>query len=145
MFRLILGQVMPKSKIGDQLENTAYECMEHLAKLWMFPDAEEVNHWRKEVWGFYKNVPRVKPRNKYPKPEFVFDCIWTRNQNELSRTIKSVPDIEDELVPNTTRVKDVEGLERAMSDYFLWISDRISEDGGADFGETKQKLISLGF
>lgn len=66
-------QAVRKSDLKDKLESQMRTCMEHLAKLWVFPNSPYDGHWHIEVWNCYAKSAKLNPSNRLPNPKFVYD------------------------------------------------------------------------
>ncbi len=50
------------SKLADSSENV----IDHLIKIVLWPNMQEQNHWKKEVWNLIRSVPKLKSSNRFP-------------------------------------------------------------------------------
>ena len=50
------------SKLADNSENV----IDHLIKVFLWPDVQEQSKWKSEIWNFIKSVPKLKSSNRFP-------------------------------------------------------------------------------
>ena len=72
-----------KSDIAAYIEEGTQEIILHLIKLYMYPESNNVHHWRREVANFLNNVPRMKGSNKYPSAQFILKNSWSVNADKF--------------------------------------------------------------
>ena len=109
----------------QQLISAGGEAIEHLIKLYAFPDTEYTNHWRQEVWSFLRKVPKLKSTKRYVDFALIRDC--------LSAYEDMIPELYSEIVNEykslTPARFDMEELQRIIGEYFDWIAQILSEKG----------------
>lgn len=137
-------QSLRKSDALAKLEEKTLPCMEALAQLWLFPNSNNKNHWKSEVWNYYPGVSRIKPRNKFPKAQDIFDNTWNLNSDKVKSIVKRAIAHEYKLTPNSERLADLDTLTSIMESYFKWISSKLSTDGIIDPDDSYYKLSELG-
>ena len=133
-----------KTDVLADLEEHTLPCMEEMAKIWLFPNTEYVNHWRTEIWSHYKKVSKVKPRNKYPKAQAIFNNTWNLNGDKVRSMMKWAIAHESELTPDPDRNNDEQTLKDIMETYFALVADKLSKDGVIDPSDSYEKLEELG-
>ena len=96
--------------------------IEHLIKIFLYPDAQENNHWRREVAAALNDVPKMKNSNKLPKAKFILDSSWMAWEDVFDRKVEVVKEdmVEDPIDIST----DV--LYAAVNEYFNWLSVELS-------------------
>ena len=138
----VLGFALHRSEIAARLEENTRILMKHLVKLWMFPEASEVDHWRKEVYSFLNQVPRLKGVNKFPSGEFIFNSTFVPNESCIDDLYE---DVYDDYTDNHTLVRtNCDAMHQVIEDYYIWISDVLSRRGLVSYKKVSQKLEELG-
>lgn len=128
-----------KKALEGQLISISGELIEHLVKLYMFPDTEYTEHWRAEVYNFLHKSPKLKGTNKPPKAEFIYSCI--------SGYIDEIDEIMQVIATDCTECYqtrfDSYEAEQLINDYLLWLSMRLSESAVLSSSEIFTKLEEL--
>lgn len=138
----ILGFALRRSEIAARLEENTRILMMHLIKLWMFPGASEVNHWRNEVYSFLNQVPRLKGVNKFPSSEFIFNSTFVPNESCIDDLYE---DVYDDYTDNHTLDRtNCDAMHQVIEDYYIWISDILSKRGVVSHKKVLQELEILG-
>lgn len=145
MKRYIVCQSEKLNKVRNRLDNNAPTCITHLAKLWLFPNSSNINHWRHEVWNCYKDVPKLKRDNKPPKAQEIYKWIWLDNKDYFDSYMGLAEDEEYKLIPNSNRLEDVKRLYENMENYFVWLSEILSYNRVVRSNTVYNKLKELGF
>ena len=61
----VKGSAKRLSDIKDDIDEKTPELIEVLAQLYIFPDTEYENHWRKEVWNKFLECPGQKEETSF--------------------------------------------------------------------------------
>lgn len=144
MKRYISCMSKTRSEVRDSLENLAVPCMTHLAKIWLFPNSEMQHHWKREVWSFYSEIDRMKPKNRIPSAQFIYDCSWGIKNHLKEKTVQRAIDLEYENTPDIDRLNDLNTLYSNMEKYFLWVSKTLHEDELINLNQVLYELEELG-
>lgn len=138
----VLGFALHRSEIAARLEENTRILMKHLIKLWMFPTASDVDHWRKEVYSFLNHVPAMKGVNKLPSSEFIFKNTFVANEKFIENLYKIVyQDYAESYALARTGCNEVHQI---IEDYYKWISDTLSQLGDVGYTDVLQELEILG-
>lgn len=141
----ILGFVYSRSKIAEELEDNVQPIISHLIKLWRYPDAAEVNHWRQEVYNFLNRTRRLKGLNKYPSAEFIMKNTYDVNKSDISKWVNGISKAYDEDFDSTSIRIDVELMNERIKEYFEWLAAELSIDGYVISRNVYSKLKELEF
>jgi hypothetical protein len=144
MKQYIRAQALTKSQIGDKIEARTCPVMEALAQLWLFPNSEETNHWKKEVWANLYSVPLQKRTHKPPRAEFILENTWELHKDEFATIVEIAEFHEDSKVADADRKNNLSTLYAVMEIYFRWLAKLLSEFKIAKPSEIYQKLDELG-
>lgn len=129
------------SKAEKEITSSSQESFFHIIKLLIFNSPENYNHWRKEVWSNFHDVPLLKGKNRYPEANFIYKCIWRRNGDRIPDIIKYLKKSEAGL---PLKDYDISHIESVLSKYFKWLSKKLEEDGLVASTEIYAELDKLG-
>lgn len=76
MKRYIRSFAVTKREVQADLRAAAKVIIEHLIKIFLYPDAQEKGHWKREVAAALNDVPKMKGSNKLLKAKFILDSSW---------------------------------------------------------------------
>lgn len=139
----ILGFATKKSDVAAMIEENTRELIQHLIKLWLFPDAKDCNHWKQEVYNFLCRVPRLKRSNKFPSKKFILDNTINVNRDNISTLLRIV--ITDYGDCYAQQQKLYSTMELHIDFYFEWLADELSRYGQVARNDVYAKLHELGF
>lgn len=117
MKRIIFGQGMRRSEIGERLDNNTYQARMCLAQLYMFLHDNCRNHWINELWNKFASIPHLKDSNRWPDKE-------DRDATNLN------PSVEE--------------LDRIIKEYFNWIATQIATNQKIAPAQVKEKVTEFG-
>ena len=138
----VLAFAESRAHVGYMIDAHTYQVMVHLAKLYMFPGAQQHNHWCHEVWVQLKSVPTLKPSTKRPDWKFIFEHSWEMNVDFLKDAIEEAVSSEEELTPRADANSGE--LSAMMEQYFIWLSTELSK-ANVHSSDVYPKLEELGF
>ena len=128
-----------RSQIKSDLRGVTKVVMNHLIKVWLYPNVQEQNHWKKEIAQALNDVPKVKGRNRYPDYRFLIQNTWNIYEDSLyDRVDVIISSMKEDPIPF-----DFEDLYQAMSDYFDWICYRLSEKGIINYSDIYDEIEKL--
>jgi len=141
MKRYIYAMSTNKQDLGFQLFSVALPLSEHLTKLYLFSDVDCRLHWKKEIWNFAHQLPKLKNSKKLPKSSFVFDKLsaYTDVSDSL---IKSMCEEYKDYIPSSV---DANELETMLNQYFQWLAKELSTNGKVSSNQVYSKLEEIGF
>ena len=131
---------LDKQSLIQELSGVSGKLIEHLIKLYLFPNSNTKNHWRKEVWNLLHQVPKLKSSKKFPSNRMIRDIIGAYDDmtTELSTLVmEEYPDLK----PYRT---DYAELATIVNNYLDWISDVLSTKGVVSSSKVYTKLDELG-
>lgn len=139
----IFGFAHSRADVIKHLEQNVVEIFQHLIKLWRYPNAEEVRHWRGEVYGFLHKVDTFKFNNKRPSAKFIFDNTYGRDNQYIENAIKQVARRYDDSYSDIWQ--DTNLLQLRIELYFEWLSEELAINGNVFPEDVYEKLQELGF
>lgn len=128
MFRMILGMSEYLKEIRRDLTPRGKQVLRHIIKLVLYPDVQEYEHWKKEIFNFISDVDKVKGKNKWPDAKFIYESISTQN-DMIDVIIKQIKLMESEYTPRD--VDDATVL-KAVESYQNWLAASLSKQGAID-------------
>lgn len=139
----IFGFANRKSDIAAMIEENTRELIQHLIKLWIFPDAKDCNHWKQEVYNFLYRVPRLKRSNKFPSKKFILDNTIVVNKDNISALLRIV--ITDYKNQYEQKKSEYSTMEEHILLYFDWLAEELSINGKVARNDVYAKLSELRF
>ena len=125
MYRYVVGMSDKRSEIRNQLKYAGKQVALHLIKLAIYPDAQERNHWKQEIYAFLHDVPRLKKSNKWPEFDIIFDALSVYD-DIVDNLVLEVYDDEESLTPSEL---SAEKLEEMLLTYHAWAAHKLSKNG----------------
>lgn len=138
----ILGFANKTEDIKRKLNSNCDEIINHLLKIWLFPDACEQAHWKQEVYSFLHSVNKQKLTKGYPSKKFIFNATWGITGDTMTDKI-NVLRYREKYYPYTCIEVSDETVETAVKSYFIWISQILSEWGEASRSEVYDEIEEL--
>jgi hypothetical protein len=139
----IFGFANRKSDVAAMIEENTREVIEHLIKLWLFPDAEDCNHWKQEVYNFLYRVPRLKGSNKFPSKKFILKNTIDVNRRSITSLLRIVlTDYGDSYAQVRQRYAT---MQTHIEYYFEWLAEELSKHGEVARNDVYSELSKLGF
>ena len=130
-----------KKDEGNQIEEGTAQIIEHLIKLYLYPDNQSVNHWRREIPRFLNRVHTLKKTGKYPKPQFIMDYTWGIHSKYFDRYLDSIIKEYGE----STYETNISVMRENIIHYFEWLACILSYKGYATYSEIYKYLQENGF
>lgn len=98
MKRYIRSFAVTKREIQADLRASAKIVIEHLIKIFLYPNAQENNHWKREVSGALKKVPKLKGSNKLQSPSFILQSSWVVWEDQFDRFVEVIKEDKDKII-----------------------------------------------
>ena len=112
--------------------------IDHLIKVFLYPDVQEQNHWKREIANTLNTVPVLKSSKRKPKSNFIFENtyeVW--EETVLERTERIIYDMVE-----TPIEFDKNNLTSAIEEYFKWLSQNLSF-GTLNFNRIYEEIDNL--
>lgn len=138
MYIYIRSMSEAQNKIYDKLTDASDNIVEHIVKLILYPNAQEVNHWKREIFSFLWKVDKLKGKNKYPSEKFIYNALSTHTDN-----LGVYLDVIQDEYSDTPQSISVETAERCVDEYMKWVASNLSVTGGLKSKEVYAKLDSI--
>lgn len=139
MYIYIRAMSRSDAQIYDRLDRDAEQLDRHLIKLMLYPNAQEADHWAKEVWNFVNIIDKRKQTNKYPKESFIYNAISCHNDiiNNMIWQIKSDRRERPAILHDQYIISKIE-------DYQHWLARKLSSQGAVSSREVYEALDIIG-
>ena len=138
----IFGMSKSKSDLAAWIEDRTFPTMCALAQLYVFPNNENKNHWRQEVWGSFNRIHVFRHNNKLPSAEFIYKSSWGVDSGFVESAIDWAIDKEAKFTPRDDI--NIQELTDIMNSYFIWISEMLSKDIFISTNKVYKELDELG-
>lgn len=110
--------------IGADLDSKGQKLIDHLIKLYLYPNSKDVNHWKQEVYNFIHCVDSIKGKHKTPSASFIYDNIYGKyninyTNNSINATLDDYGDPEFDF--------DYNDIHQFISEYVEWLSVELNQ------------------
>lgn len=123
------------SKLADNSENV----IDHLIKVFLWPDVQEQSKWKSEIWNFIKSVPKLKSSNRFPSAKQIKKEIWNSYEDVIYEHIGLwIDEISEEPI-----LFDYKDVYHAIEEYMTWLANTLSEKGVVRSSEVYSKIENL--
>lgn len=139
MYLYVRGFADSRGQIKSDLRGVTKVVMNHLIKIWIYPDVQEQNHWKQEVAQALNDVPKLKGKHKYPDYKFLIQNTW----NVYEDNIEDRADVIISSMNENPVHFDFNDLYYALAEYFDWICIRLSEKGIVRYADIYNKIEEL--
>lgn len=118
---------MSKKYIIDKLYDIRIKLNYHLIYCYFYTNSDSYNHWKTEIAGLVKNLPRISGTNKYPSEKQLKKWVINNNIEEINENIDFyVQDsLEEENIKEIPKYNK-QALINYLTEYWLWLSENIS-------------------
>lgn len=139
----VFGMSKNKRDVAADLESTTREIVRHLAKLYLYPTSEYINHWKQEIYGFLHTVCKLKNTKKFPSQRFILDNTINENLDLIKIWYEDV--YEDYTLVNNMCPErfDTDEFYSLVLCYYDWMSDLLSTRGSITQFKIYTKLDEL--
>lgn len=139
----IFSHAMGRSQFVAELEDTVRPTVKHLIKLACWPNAQEVDHWRDEVYSFLHNVPLLKSSKRLPTANLIYQNTYKIDEPYMQTWYKNtVLDYSDEYGYPEKSFYEIMPI---VESYYRWLSLKLSTTGDVSKKEITAKLKELSF
>lgn len=147
MMKIYLTEFAEKqTEIGKDLKSHTSELLETLIKIYLYPNHESTNHWKKEVYSFIHRVPLMKKPRKhvYPSNKFIYNNTWKIWGDTCPAKVKVIEKDYGPSIFNSTSLNNFYNIiEAYCEEYFNWLSNTLSQDGAVSRQEVYNKIDEL--
>ena len=135
----IIGFSRPNREIYEDLHSKAEVVAIHLIKLFLWPHAREVVHWKKEVYAAISKISKLKSNNRRPKPEEIVKHTWgIVNDSIEDWTIALIRIMKEDPIAYRS-----EAVHYAILEYFERLADLLSSTGMVGSNEVSEEVDYL--
>ena len=144
----IQAYARPKHEVEDKIEDKVDVILEHLACLYLFPNVQDTEKWRRDIRKDLHSMKKVRIGRKvrYLTPEEFYNATYLQNNDpeKLKNIFETMIDDKEEYVPDSERVSNISGYIAKCEEYFKWLAQEISKTGYIAPNLIYEELKSLG-
>lgn len=145
MKRYMYSMSKSKSDLGDYFESATRPIIEHLIKLYLYPDNASVNHWRREVAKFLNSSDTLKGSHKLPSAKFIVDNTFKVHQHFIPGYMKQILYLYRRHTADIDALNHIDAITQQICKYFEWIANKLSHEAQIPFPEIYEYLETHGF
>ncbi len=139
MYMYIKGLAAHSEQLKSDIRSKTGPVIRHLIKVFLYPNAQENNKWKREVARYFYNVDKIKSNKRYPSALFIYKNSWSVYEDSFDRwVIAVIADMEEDPIPY-----NFNNLYSACDEYFKWLSEDLSKHGVAIYNEIYQEIELL--
>lgn len=139
MYRIIYAFSKTTKEVMSKLADRGEVVVDHLIKVFLWPNSQEYNHWKQEVWSNLNRVSKLKTTNRFPTSSQIYNAIWDAVGDMIPELAKLWIDEIDE----SPIAFDFKNLEYAIHDYLIYLSKELSTNGIITSNKVYSKLDVL--
>lgn len=134
---LLNEQALSKQDFTTKIVNIYSTVVNHLTAILLFPNNQEVNHWKREIYDNFSRFTKLKSTNKFPNAEqfmkYGIDDCFEDLDYHMKDIILSVYNKEtDQDLMNIKELKniDIDKIRDLIKEYFIWCINNVSRKDG---------------
>lgn len=139
MYIYIRAMSEPQAEVYRKISDQTGNIVEHIIKLVEYPDAQERNHWKQEIFSFLHRVSKLRNTKKLPSTKLIMKALTIYNdmvpelKNGVHRTYKNY----------TPRNLDDDKILSILLSYENWHANELSLHGLVIDEDVYDKLDEL--
>lgn len=119
------------------------EVITHIAKLYLFPNNINKNHWQREIYAFISQVPKLKHSKKFPTAKWIVDKTIGEYTDRLDVFEANLLFLKNSGIPNMRENATALELYEICQSYMNWLAEKLSTRGLVFEDEVKTQLTKL--
>ena len=132
-----------RDKVLSMLDSGINRTREYLLKLYYYrDDKEDLMSWVKEVRAYMGRVSKIK-RSGYPSSALIYKEIWLDDLDSFEEDHKAYVDDFMLEMPELGNIEYDPQATEFCSDYFLWLSKKLSSQGTVSLSEVLGEIYFL--
>ena len=132
-----------RDKVLSMLDSGINRTREHLLKLYYYrDDKEDLMSWVKEVRAYMGRVSKIK-KSGYPSSALIYKEIWLDDLDSFEDEHKAYVDDFMLEMPELGEIEYDPQATEFCSDYFLWLSKKLSSQGTVSLSEVLGEVYLL--
>ena len=135
----IFSMSQSRKDVAAELEQITRPLVQHLIKLWLYPNSSSANHWKQEIYNLLHNVSRLRGTNKFPTSSFILKNTIDVNSSSIPIWVEIIQDDYDKVECSTPE------LVIAVKEYYAWLANKLSQQGEVSRTAIYNKLSELKF
>lgn len=126
-----------QAEIYRDIKSKSSVVIEHLIKLFLYPNSNNLNHWKTEIFAAMSRVPKLKRTKKYTESKNILKYSWNIWNDSIADMIDVIQN--DYGLSNTP--PDI--IYNNVHIYLAWISDKLSRFGYVTSNQIYSKIDDL--
>ena len=133
-----------KVQIRQDIVNVEDKIIEHLLKCFLYKNTmNNLKHWEGEIYSFLHRVPKLKNTKKYPSYKLLYNFTIERIYDDIDNIINlTISNLEFKNYPKVNNINK-ENLGKAILEYYDWLIEKLSKNGGIVFSSVCNKIDEL--
>lgn len=125
--------------IANYLKSQVTPLIKHLIKIWLYPDVQENNHWKREVSNMLSEIQKLKTTKKYPNRNFILKFSWYIEEDRIDALLDNVIThmSEDPICFS------YECIYNSLQEYFFWLAEKLSQRGTVGANDIYDEIESI--
>ena len=112
-----------QAEIYRDIRSKSSIVIEHLIKVFMYPDSDDLNHWKQEIYAAMSRVPKLKRTKKYPESKNILKYSWNIWKDSIDDMIQV---IENDYGSSNI---DSNTIYNKIYKYLNWLADELTNFG----------------
>lgn len=138
----IFGMARAKREAEYELSRGAAPALQHLVKLYLYPENDSREHWIDEIYSFLNDAPVLKHNKIFPSVKFILKNTYYAWEDSIDIKVRKIIHNYPKVDWNPELSKDFHN--KALK-YFTLLANKLSKEGYVTRSEVKSFLLSSGF
>lgn len=126
-----------QAEIYRDIRSKSSIVIEHLIKVFMYPDSNGRNYWKQKIHAAMSRVPKLKRTKKYPESKNILKYSWNVWKDSIDDMIQV---IETDYGPSNI---DSTMVYNKIYEYLDWLADKLTSSGYVTSKQIYIKIDSL--
>ena len=139
----IFSNAAKQSEYESKLALIFPEVIAHIAKLYLFPNNINKNHWQREIYAFISQAPKLKHSKKFPTAKWIVDKTIGEYKDRLDVFEADLIFLKNSGMSDMRKNATALELYRICQSYMNWLAEKLSTLGVVFEDEVKAQLTKL--
>lgn len=139
----IFSNAAKQSEYESKLALIFPEVITHIAKLYLFPNNINKNHWQREIYILISQAPKLKHSKKFPKAKWIVDKTVGEYKDRLDVFEANLIFLKNSGMPDMKKNATALELYGICQSYMNWLAEKLSTRGVVFEDEVKTQLTNL--
>ena len=127
-----------QAEVYRDIRGKSSVVIEHLIKIFLYPNSINSNHWKIEVAGALSRVPKLKRIKRYPEAKNIMKYSWKIWEDSICDMISEI--VKEYGQPEHA---DFKSIYDKIHEYLAWISEELSKYGYVSNNKIYNEIQSL--